>query len=45
MRDILFYEMPYGFLGRFIHKMIVKKKVEEIFNYRTSKIKELFGSL
>jgi len=43
MRDILYYEIPYGFLGRFLHKLIIGKKVNEIFNYREQKIKELFG--
>jgi ligand-binding SRPBCC domain-containing protein len=43
MKDILFYELPYGLLGRLVHKLFVKKKVDEIFNYRSEKIKELFG--
>jgi len=43
MRDILYYEIPYGFVGRFLHKLIIGKKVNEIFNYREQKIKELFG--
>jgi len=43
MRDILYYEIPYGFVGRFLHKLIIEKKVNEIFNYREQKIKELFG--
>ena len=43
MRDILFYELPYGAFGRLVHKLFIKKKVEEIFNYRSEKIKELFG--
>ncbi|MBI9053901.1 MAG: SRPBCC family protein [Bacteroidales bacterium] len=43
MRDILFYEMPLGFIGRFLHKIFIRKKIEEIFSYRANKIKELFG--
>jgi len=43
MTDILFYELPFGFLGRFAHKVFVKQKVDEIFHYREQKIKELFG--
>lgn len=43
MRDILYYEIPFGFLGRLMHKMIIGKKLNEIFNYREQKIKELFG--
>lgn len=42
MRDILFYDLPLGIIGKFAHKLFVKKRIEEIFNYRTEKIKELF---
>ena len=45
MRDVLFYDMPYGFLGRLVHKLFIQKRVEEIFEFRERKIKELFGSL
>lgn len=44
MKDILFYEIKYGFLGRLAHKLYIKKRITEIFNYREEKIKELFGS-
>lgn len=43
MTDILFYDLPYGFLGKLVHKLFVKKKMDEIFYYREQKIKELFG--
>jgi len=43
MKDILFYEMPLGFIGNFFHRLFIKDKIEEIFNYREQKIKELFG--
>lgn len=45
MRDILFYDVPYGFLGRMVHKLFIRKRVEEIFEFREHKVKELFGSL
>ncbi|MCB2196672.1 MAG: SRPBCC family protein [Bacteroidetes bacterium] len=45
MRDILFYEIPYGFLGKVLYRLMIKNRVEEIFNFRSTKIKELFGSL
>ncbi len=45
MKDILFYEVSYGILGRLLHKFLIKKRVEEIFSYRAAKIKELFGSM
>jgi len=44
MRDILYYAVPFGFIGHLAHKIFIRKRVEEIFNYREIKIKELFGS-
>ncbi|NAS30374.1 cell division inhibitor [Flavobacteriaceae bacterium R38] len=43
MEDIVDYKLPLGFLGRIMHALFVKKKLEEIFNYREEKLKELFG--
>ena len=34
MTDIVSYVLPMGFLGRMIHPIIVKKKLEEIFDFR-----------
>lgn len=44
MKDILDYEMPYGLLGRWVHALIVKKKLENIFAYRYQVLEELFNS-
>jgi hypothetical protein len=45
MRDILFYEVAFGFIGKILHRLFISKRVKEIFEYREQKIKELFGSL
>ena len=34
MTDIVSYVLPMGFLGRMMHPIIVKKKLEEIFDFR-----------
>lgn len=44
MTDIVSYEMPLRLLGRLAHPIVVKKKLEEIFDYRFKKVDELFGS-
>ena len=44
MEDIIDYKVPFGFLGRMAHPILVKPKLTEIFNYRTQKLIELFGS-
>lgn len=43
MEDVIDYKLPFGFLGRQLHPIIVKPKLIEIFNYRTNKLVELFG--
>ena len=34
MTDIVSYALPLGFLGRLMHPILVKKKLEEIFDFR-----------
>ena len=43
MEDIIDYKEPLGILGQLVHPILVKPKLEEIFNYRTQKLEELFG--
>lgn len=43
LEDIIDYKVPFGFLGQLVHPILVKPKLEEIFNYRTKKLEELFG--
>ncbi|QFZ53643.1 SRPBCC family protein [Oceanihabitans sp. IOP_32] len=43
MEDIIDYKVPFGLLGQWVHPILVKPKLEEIFNYRTSKLETLFG--
>ncbi len=43
MEDIIDYKVPFGFIGQLVHPILVKPKLEEIFNYRTKKLEELFG--
>ena len=44
MTDIVSYELPLGILGRLVHPVLVKNKLEEIFDYRFKKVEELFNS-
>lgn len=43
MKDIIDYKVPFGLLGQLVHPILVKPKLEEIFNYRTEKLEALFG--
>ena len=43
MEDIIDYKVPFGILGQLVQPFLVKPKLDEIFNYRTKKLEELFG--
>jgi len=44
MTDIISYQPPYGILGKLANAIIIKKKLKEIFDYRTVVIREIFNS-
>lgn len=44
MRDTVDYELPLGVLGTVAHQIMVKKKLESIFNYRYSVLENLFNN-
>lgn len=41
--DTVHYMLPLGIIGRAVNHLKVRKDIEAIFNYRQSKITELFG--
>lgn len=43
MEDIIDYKVPFGWFGQLVQPILVKPKLEEIFEYRTKKLEELFG--
>ena len=43
MRDEVMYRIPFGILGRLLHGVIIRKQLEEIFNYRALRIDEWSG--
>lgn len=44
MEDVVDYKLPLGILGQLVHPILVKPKLDEIFDYRRKKLIELFGS-
>ena len=42
MKDIINYELPFGFIGDIAHTLLVKKKIENIFAYRKSVLEKIF---
>jgi ligand-binding SRPBCC domain-containing protein len=43
MIDIVDYKIPFGWLGSIAHYFFIRKKLEEIFNYRYTKLNKLFN--
>lgn len=43
MMDTISYELPFGFLGEIAHSIMVKKKLEHIFDYRFKILEETFN--
>ena len=43
MEDIIDYKIPMGILGQIAQPIIVKPKLDEIFQYKKKKLIELFG--
>lgn len=44
MKDIVSYEPPFGFLGAIANNLIIKGKLNEIFDYRTIAIEKRYGT-
>ena len=44
MIDIIDYKLPFGLLGRIAHPILVKGKLNEIFEYRYHKLIKIFGN-
>lgn len=45
MNDRLYYQIPLGPFGSIIHQLIVRKRIEQIFDYRYLILKQLFGKI
>ena len=41
IKDIIAYSIPFGFIGRVVHSIYIKKDLEKIFLYRKNKIADL----
>ena len=42
--DCIEYSIPMGLLGRFVHFLWIKRKLDQIFDFRRRKIEEIFIS-
>ncbi len=42
VRDEVLYEMPFGLLGRLAHALFVQRMLDQIFDYRSAALREIF---
>lgn len=45
MRDIVRYRLPFGFVGKAMQIVKVERDLEQIFDYRARRVREIFASL
>jgi ligand-binding SRPBCC domain-containing protein len=43
MEDVIDYKLPFGFLGRMLHPILVRPRLKQIFQHRKEKLREIFG--
>jgi ligand-binding SRPBCC domain-containing protein len=43
MEDFIHYKVPLGWLGQLVHPIIVKPKLENVFNFRKTQLEAIFG--
>ncbi|WP_059105005.1 SRPBCC family protein [Shouchella shacheensis] len=43
VQDVVHYVMPLSILGRLVHRLIVRKRLEEIFSFRKKQLSTYFG--
>lgn len=41
--DLIHYALPFGPLGRIVHSLVVKRQLDEIFEFRRTYLEEKFG--
>ncbi len=44
MTDLVYYKIPYWFIGDIANALIVKKKLRKLFDYRYNRIQSIFGN-
>ena len=44
MVDVIHYKIPFGYLGRFIHYLLIKSKIISIFEYRKERLEKIYNN-
>lgn len=44
IKDTVDYALPFGFIGAIVHSLIVRKKLQSVFDFRSQVLEELFNT-
>lgn len=44
VRDVVHYVLPWGWVGRLAHWLLVRRQLQQLFDYRAAVLAELFGT-
>jgi ligand-binding SRPBCC domain-containing protein len=44
MKDRVRYALPFGILGSIVHRLIVRRQLEHIFDYRAKRIRKMYAA-
>jgi len=44
LSDTVNYALPFGWIGQLAHALAVRRNIEQIFDFRQTRIREMFGS-
>ena len=45
IEDIVLYGVPFGIVGTFLHDLVIRKRLHEIFTYRARALEQRFGAM
>lgn len=43
MEDMIHYALPFGFIGRWVHRLVIRNRVKNIFDFRERAMAEMFS--
>ena len=43
IKDLVVYAVPFGIIGKLAHSLYIKRDLDDIFNFRSQKISEIFN--
>ncbi len=42
VEDVLYYKLPFGFIGKIAHALFIGKRIDKVFQFRREQLKKIF---